>query len=82
MPGDKKANNKLSKPILDRIHRYAKEGRQPLARYGHDSCLLLAHTYGQLPVVILKSRRQEFTEIRSQALVEWMRAARQRPALR
>jgi hypothetical protein len=79
VPGDKKANNKLSKPILDRIHRYAREGREPLARYGHD-CVLLAHAYGQLPVVILRSHPKEFSEIRSAALVEWGRAARQRSA--
>ncbi len=77
----KKVNNRLSKPVLDRIHRYAKEGREPLARYGHENCVLLALAHGQLPVVILRSPRNEFTEVRSEALVEWVRAARQKPAL-
>ena len=71
-----KAGHKLPKPVIDRIRRYAKEGRQPLARYGHDGCLLLALANNQLPVVVLRSTRKEFTEIRSAALVEWTRAAR------
>jgi len=61
--------------VLDRIHRYAKEGREPLARYEPDGCLLLAIATGQLPVVVLRSSREEFTEIRSAALLEWLRAA-------
>ena len=72
------AGNILSKPILDRIRRYAQEGREPIARYGYDGCLLMAITTGQPAVVILRSTRREFAEIRSAALIEWMRAARTR----
>jgi hypothetical protein len=66
----------LPRPVLDRIRRYAQEGRQPLARYGQDACMLVAVAMGQPNVVILRTTRREFTEIRSAALVEWMRAAR------
>jgi RNA:NAD 2'-phosphotransferase (TPT1/KptA family) len=72
----------LPKPVLDRIRRYAKEGREPRARYGHDGCALLAFANGQLPVVILRSSRKDFTETRSAALVEWTRAARSKAAWR
>ena len=65
----------LPKAVLDRIHRYAKEGREPLARYEPDGCLLLAIATGQLPVVVLRSTREDFTKIRSAALIEWLRAA-------
>lgn len=71
----KAALNQLPKAVLDRIHRYAKEGRAPLARYEPDGCLLLAIMSGQLPVVVLRSTREDFTEIRSAALVEWLRSA-------
>ena len=71
----KTPSNPLPKAVLDRIHRYAKEGREPLARYEPDGCLLLAIATGQLPVVVLRSTREEFTEIRSAALVEWFQAA-------
>jgi len=67
--------NRLPKAVIDRIHRYAKEGREPLARYEPDGCLLLAITTGQLPVVVLRSTREDFTQTRSLALVEWVRAA-------
>jgi len=64
----------LTRPVLDRIRRYAKEGWEPHARYGHDSCLLVAVANGQIPVVILRSARKEFSELRSAAMVEWLRA--------
>ncbi len=70
------AASSLPKPVIDRIRRYAREGREPRSRYGHDGCLLMAFANGQAPVVILRSTRREFAEIRSAALVEWMRAAR------
>ena len=73
--------NALPKPVLDRIRRYAQEGREPRARYGHDACVLMAFAIGQAPVVILRSTRREFAEIRSAALVEWMRAARTKRSL-
>jgi hypothetical protein len=74
------AASNLPKPVLDRIRRYAREGREPRARYGPDGCLLIAFANGQAPVVILRSTRREFSEIRSAALVEWMRAARKKTA--
>jgi hypothetical protein len=66
----------LSKPVLDRIRRYAKQGRELHARYGQDCCLLVAVAAGQTPVVILRSARDQFTELRKAAIVEWMRAGR------
>jgi hypothetical protein len=78
VPGPKASLNRLPKAVLDRIRRYAKEGREPLARYEPDGCLLLAISTGQLPVVVLRSTREDFTEIRSAALVEWLRAAQMR----
>jgi hypothetical protein len=68
--------SQLPRPVLDRIRRYAQEGREPRAQYGTDSCMLLAVAMGQPSVVILRCTRREFTEIRSAALVEWTRAAR------
>jgi hypothetical protein len=72
--GAKTPSNPLPKAVLDRIHRYAKEGREPLARYEPDGCQLLAIASGQLPIVVLRSTREDFTQIRSAALVEWLRA--------
>ena len=72
----------LPKPVIDRIRRYAREGREPRARYGTDACVLMAFANGQNPVVILRSSRREFAEIRSAALIEWMRAARMKTAKR
>jgi hypothetical protein len=72
----KRMMDTLSKPVLDRIRRYAKQGRELHARYGQDCCLLLAVATGQTPVVILRSARDQFTELRRAALVEWMRVGR------
>ena len=80
--GVQKVANSLPKPVVDRIHRYAKEGRQPGTRLGQDSCSLLALAFGQLPVVILRSNPKQFTAVRSAALSEWTRAARLKPAWR
>jgi hypothetical protein len=66
----------LPKPILDRIHRYAKEGRALHASYEHDYCRLLAMADWQLPVVLLLSTPGKFKELRSAALTEWTRATR------
>ena len=63
----------LSKPVLDRIRRYSKAGWEPHARYGRDVCLLVAVAAGQIPVVILRCARYQFAELRSAALVEWLR---------
>ena len=75
VPSTTKALSRLPKPVLDRIRRYATEGREPRARYGHDGCVLVALAMGQPPVVIVRSTRQEFTEVRSAALLEWTRVA-------
>jgi hypothetical protein len=72
----------LSKPVLDRIRRYATDGWEPHARYGQDCCLLVAVTMGRIPVVILRSARDQFTELRSAAMIEWMRAGRTKAPVR
>ena len=77
----KSETHKLPKPVIDRIRRYAAEGREPLARYGHDGCVLMARAMGQPPVVILRSSAREFTEIRAAALVEWTRVAHRKAPL-
>jgi hypothetical protein len=73
--------DRLSKPVLDRIRRYATEGWQPHARYGQDECLLVAVAIGQIPVVILRSARDRFGELRSAVMVEWTRATRTKSAV-
>ena len=65
----------LPKPVIDRIRRYAEEGRVPQASYERDCCRLLAVANWQLPVVLLRSTRSTFTEMRSAALAEWTRVA-------
>jgi hypothetical protein len=72
--GIESVTGKLPKPVLDRIRRYAEEGREPHARYGADRCLLVASAMGQLPVVVLRSAPEHFAEMRSAAMVEWVRA--------
>ena len=71
----------LPKPVLDRIHRYAEEGRVPLVRYENGICLLLAVADWKSPVVVLRSARDKFTEMRSAALTEWTRAVRRQKQL-
>ena len=66
----------LPKPVLDRIHRYAGEGRVPLVRYDNGICSLLAVADWQSPVVVLRSTRDKFSAMRSAALTEWTRAVR------
>jgi hypothetical protein len=44
--------------------------------------MLLAVAMGQPSVVILRTTRREFTEIRSAALLEWMRVAGLKRTLR
>lgn len=64
----------LARPVLDRIRRYAKEGRELRVRYGPGDCLLLALKDGQHPVVILRATRGQFTEMRGAAVLHWVRA--------
>lgn len=69
----------LPKPVLDRIRRYAKEGWEPRSVFGHDGCRLLAVSAGENPIVVLRAAsRDGFSELRSAAMVEWMRAAKAR----
>ena len=72
----------LPRPVVDRIHRYAEEGRVPLVRYERDQCLLLAVSNWQLPAVLLRSSREKFTGMRTAALMEWARTSgrKRRPA--
>ena len=73
--------NWLPKPVLDRIHRYAKEGREPRVRYSPDGCLLMAVAMNRIPVVILRATKEQFKEMRSAALVEWTKASRHKALL-
>ena len=66
--------NALPKPVLDRIHRYAEEGRVPLERYDDGICSLLAVADWQSPVVVLRSTQDKFAALRGAALSEWTRA--------
>ena len=68
------AINVLPKPVLDRIHRYAAEGRVLQVSYEEDCCRLLAVMNWQLPAVILRSPKDQFPEMRSAAQTEWTRA--------
>ena len=71
-----KAVTTLPKPVLDRINRYAEEGRVLVASYERDYCRLLAVGNWQRPAVILRSSVLQFTEMHSAAQTEWMRVAR------
>jgi hypothetical protein len=64
----------LPKPVLDRIHRYAAEGRVLQVSYEEDCCRLLAVMNWQLPAVILRSSKDKFAEMHSAAQTEWTRA--------
>jgi hypothetical protein len=66
----------LPKPVLDRINRYAEEGRVLVASYERDYCRLLAVGNWQRPAVILRSSAVEFSQMRSAAQTEWTRATR------
>jgi len=70
------SNSALPKPVLDRIRRYAAEGRFLQVSYGEDYYRLLAVANWQLPAVILRSSKDKFAEMRSAAQTEWTRATR------
>ncbi len=67
---------RLPKPVLDRINRYAEEGRVLQTSYEQDYCRLLAVANWQLPAVILRSSKDKFSEMRNAVQTEWTRAAR------
>jgi hypothetical protein len=71
-----KGETRLPKPVLDRIHRYAAEGRVLQESHGDDGCRLLALANWQFPAVILSSPRDKFAQLRNAAQAEWARAAR------
>jgi len=71
-----KAVTTLPKPVLDRINRYAEEGRVLEASYERDYCRLLAVANWQRPAVILRSSAVEFSQMRSAGQTEWTRATR------
>jgi len=65
----------LPKPVVDRISRYAKEGRQLRAVFGPEGCRLLAVAGGRIPVVVLRADTlDQFARLRTAALLEWRRA--------
>src|ERR1700719_3964636 len=70
------AVTRLPKPVVDRIHRYAEEGRVLHASYEHNCCRLLAMADWQLPVVLLLSTPGKFKQLSRAALTEWTRTAR------
>jgi hypothetical protein len=77
MPSNQqRAVTRLPQPVLDRINRYAEEGRVLQARYEPDHCRLLAVANWQLPAVILRSSKDKFREMQSAAQAEWTRAVR------
>lgn len=66
---------RLPKPVVDRIGRYAKEGRQLRAVFGPEGCRLLAVAGGRIPVVVLRADTpDQFARLRTAALLEWKRA--------
>jgi hypothetical protein len=68
---------KLPKAILDRIHRYAAAGGRLCTAFGPGDYRLLAVELGQVPIVIFRtSERDRFAQMRSEAVVEWVRTSR------
>lgn len=64
----------LPKTVLQRIHRYAREGRQLKAVYHPGESRLLAVTLGEMPMLVLRaSNAEQFAEMRSEAFMEWRR---------
>jgi hypothetical protein len=67
----------LPQRIVDRIHRYARDGRGLRVRYGKAGGLLVAFKAGCAPLVIFRETGERFIEMRSSALLEWFRAKKQ-----
>jgi hypothetical protein len=76
----------LPKAVVDRISRYAREGRQLRAVFGPEGCRLLAVAGGAIPAVVLRAETpDQFARLRTAALLEWKRAtaaSRGRPSAR
>jgi hypothetical protein len=67
----------LPKPVADRISRYAAEGRQLRTVFGPQGCRLVAVAVGRVPAVVLRGDApDQFAEMRSAVLVEWLRIRR------
>jgi len=64
----------LPRRIVDRIHRYARDGRALRVRYGKSGGLMVALKAGCAPLVIFRESGERFIEMRSSALLEWFRA--------
>jgi hypothetical protein len=68
---------RLPKPVLDRISRYAQEGRELRAVFGPEGCRLVAVAAGCVPAVVLRTATHEqFAQLRTAVLLEWERATR------
>jgi hypothetical protein len=68
---------RLPKPVMDRISRYAGEGRQLRAVFGPEGCRLVAVAAGCVPAVVVQAHTQEeFAQLRTTVLLEWKRASR------
>lgn len=68
----------LPKPVIDRIGRFAREGRQLRATIGPEGYSLLATAMWQPPVVLARATNAEqFAGIKSAVLLEWSRVRRQ-----
>ncbi|MCP5119666.1 MAG: hypothetical protein GY953_53385 [bacterium] len=73
----------LPKTVLQRIHRYAEQGRKLKAVYHPGESRLLAVALGEIPMVVLRaSNPEQFAEMRSEAFMEWRRTLKKLPAAR
>jgi hypothetical protein len=67
----------LPRAVIDRIHRYASQGSRLRTVYGRGDYRLLAETLWQVPIVILRASEPEgFAQMRTEALLEWLRTTR------
>ncbi|MCW5978831.1 MAG: hypothetical protein KIT09_12175 [Bryobacteraceae bacterium] len=67
----------LPKPVIDRVARFAREGRQLRAVFGPEDYRLVATAVGQLPVVVVRAHDPErFAGLRSAVVLEWSRVTR------
>lgn len=68
---------RLPKVVLDRISRYAGEGRQLRAVFGPEGCRLVAVAAGCVPAVVLRAdTHEQFAQLRTAVMLEWERATR------
>ena len=68
----------LPKPVIDRIGRFAREGRQLRSMVGPEGYSLLATAMYRQPVVLARANNaEEFAGIRSAVVSEWSRIRKQ-----